>query len=221
MNPEAPDTQGSNSVSELSHEKTESAQYFTTNQRAFLAAYARLGTIIHAATAAGIDRRNHGVWLTDPAYKRAFLEAKEEAAEYLEGEARRRAVEGVEEPDGWWYDKELNCFKPKGTIKRYSDTLLIFLMKGAMPDKYRERVENTNLLKVDPNSLTEEQLKVLAEAFLKDIVGDDPQQFERARRELESGNVVINATSERVEDEPASTPSNESIDERKTEDWEP
>jgi len=28
-----------------------------------------------------------------------------------------------------------------GTVRRYSDTLSIFLLKGAMPEKYEDRVE--------------------------------------------------------------------------------
>jgi len=32
--------------------------------------------------------------------------------------------------------------KPCGVVTEYSDTLLIFLMKGAMPEKYKDRVSN-------------------------------------------------------------------------------
>ena len=56
----------------------------------------------------------------------------EQAAQRLEAEAKRRAVEGVEEPV-FYQGKQ--C----GVIKRYSDALLMFLLKGAMPDKYKER----------------------------------------------------------------------------------
>ena len=51
----------------------------------------------------------------------------------LEREARRRAVEGVEEPVGFYKGE------PSAYVRKYSDTLLIFLMKGARPDKYRDR----------------------------------------------------------------------------------
>ena len=61
-------------------------------------------------------------------------EAREEACDALEAEARRRAVEGVRKPV--YYRGEI-----VGTVKEYSDTLLIFLMKGAMPEKYRENVK--------------------------------------------------------------------------------
>ena len=103
-------------------------------QAAFLAAFAQLGTITHAAEAAQINRREHYRWLPDPSYAEAFAEAQQKAVESLEREARRRAVEGIEETV--WHNG-----KPCGAVRRYSDTLLIFLLKGANPEKYRERVD--------------------------------------------------------------------------------
>ena len=63
--------------------------------------------------------------------KRAFLTA----GDALEGEAWRRAVEGVEEPVGWYKGES------GGVVRRYSDTLLIVLMRGLMPERYGNRVE--------------------------------------------------------------------------------
>lgn len=115
--------------------KTHAIQH--RKKRAFLAAYARLGNVTQAATAAGIDRSTHYAWLREEgpegdAYRAAFAQAEEEAADWLEAEARRRAVEGVEEP-------VYQGGKKVGTVRRYSDTLLIFLLKGARPDKYADR----------------------------------------------------------------------------------
>jgi hypothetical protein len=91
--------------------------------------------VTHAAAAARIDRTTHNHWLNaEPHYAEAFAVAKERANENLEREARRRAVEGTEEP-------VFHQGKVCGGIRKYSDTLLIFLMKGAMPDRYRERVD--------------------------------------------------------------------------------
>jgi hypothetical protein len=106
-------------------------------KRAFLVAYAASGTINRAAIAADINRGSHLVWLRDDdAYATAFAQAKEIAADRLEDEARRRAVEGELEPVyqggrlvGW---------------KRVKDTtLLIFLLKGMRPEKYREHFEHS------------------------------------------------------------------------------
>jgi len=58
-------------------------------------------------------------------------------AEILEDEAIRRAREGYDEPV--FYQGQMT-----GTIRKYSDTLLIFLLKGAMPAKYRENVDVTS-----------------------------------------------------------------------------
>ena len=51
------------------------------------------------------------------------------AADILEDEVDRRAVEGVEKPVGW------HKGKPGGYVREYSDTLLIFLLKGDRPEK--------------------------------------------------------------------------------------
>ena len=105
-------------------------------KRAFLAVYPGCGTIKAAAEAVKIDRRRHYEWLAaDPEYVTAFEQAKEDAADTLEAEAIRRAVHGVEEPVGW------HRGVAGGTVTRYSDTLLIFLLKGLRPEKYRENVK--------------------------------------------------------------------------------
>lgn len=59
--------------------------------------------------------------------------AKEAGVDALEDEARRRAFEGTGKPV---FHQGIEC----GTIQEYSDTLTIFLLKGARPEKYRERV---------------------------------------------------------------------------------
>jgi hypothetical protein len=102
-----------------------------------LAAYARTGNIAAAARAAKCHRSQHYEWLHDPAYAEAFLAAQEEAVEALELEARRRAEKGVVKPV--YYQGEV-C----GTVREYSDTLLIFLLKAARPERYRDnaRIEH-------------------------------------------------------------------------------
>lgn len=117
----------------MAGEKGKENKTLQQKKRAFLAAFAEVGTITHAAELAGIDRQAHYRWLKDdPDYPALFADADEKACEKLEQEARRRAIEGVGEPV--FYKGE-----PCGTVQKYSDTLLIFLLKGAMPEKYRER----------------------------------------------------------------------------------
>ncbi len=106
-----------------------------------LAALAETGNVSKAAEAAGVGRTTHYLWAReDPEYARAADSAMETAADVLEEEARRRAHDGVDEPV--FYQGEV-C----GTVRKYSDTLLIFLLKGAKPDKYRER---TSVVVEDP-----------------------------------------------------------------------
>lgn len=103
-------------------------------KRAFLASYALTGNVSKACQAAEISRFSHYEWLkNDPDYVEAVAKAAEDAADVLEEEARRRAFEGVDEPV--FYQGDV-C----GTVRKYSDTLLIFLLKGAKPQKFRENL---------------------------------------------------------------------------------
>lgn len=102
-------------------------------QPAFLTALAEVGNYKEAAKLAGIDRVT--AWrhkTSDPEFAQQCADAEQEAADLLEKEAWRRATEGADEPVFYKGDK---C----GTIKRYSDNLLMFLLRGTRPEKYRER----------------------------------------------------------------------------------
>lgn len=131
-------------------------------KRGFLAAYAELGTVTHAAIAAKVDRSSHQLWMKeDEEYVAAFGVAEEMANDAYEHEARRRAVTGIDKPVGFYQGVSLT------TIKEYSDTLLIFLMKGAMPHRYKDRHEvdvagGINLEITDPRELTDGQLTHIA-----------------------------------------------------------
>lgn len=108
----------------------------TAKKRAFLAAYAETCSIIRAAKAAEVDRGTHYEWLRkDPGYAVRFHIAKEQAADALEDEAIRRAHEGM--------DKPVTVAGEKTIIREYSDTLLIFMLKGMRPQKFRDNVEVT------------------------------------------------------------------------------
>lgn len=122
-------------------------------RRAFLAAYADCGVVSHAAVLAKVDRGSHYVWMhlegeQGDKYREAFAQAKREACDVLETEARRRAVEGVETP-------VFQGGENVGSVQKFSDTLLIFLMKGAMPDKYADRQ------KVDHRGAVEQNVRII------------------------------------------------------------
>ncbi len=131
----------------------------TPQQRAFLAAFRNTGNVRLACEAANVGRSSHYRWLNrDPAYREAFAVAKEEVADLLEAEAYRRAVEGVEKPVGWYKGK------PGGYVREYSDTLLIFLLKGLRPEKYGDRVEVRGALaNLDLNLLPDEAIDRIAD----------------------------------------------------------
>lgn len=135
-------------------------RHWAQEQARFLSEYAKCGNILLAANKAKIKRAKHYDWLEgDPDYEVRFATAHEEACEVLEAEAHRRAVVGIQEPV--WYQGQ-KC----GSIKKYSDTLLIFLMKGAMPDKYAEFVRANIQHKIlsrgpDLSILSDEQFEQL------------------------------------------------------------
>ena len=103
--------------------------------RAFLRHYARTGNVTEAARAAGVSRNLHYYWLEHlPGYREAAAQAEQMAADALEREAWRRAVEGWDEPV---YQKG----QLVGTVRRYSDVLMTLLLRGLRPERYRERVD--------------------------------------------------------------------------------
>src|SRR5262245_13504303 len=101
-------------------------------QRAMPAALAHCLSVTTACAQVGIARETHYQWVRQsPAYAAALATAKQLGADWLEDMAIQRATAG-EHP---------------------SDTLLMFLLKGAKPEQYRdsikrdERSEVSELLK--------------------------------------------------------------------------
>jgi hypothetical protein len=108
-------------------------------KRAFLTSYAVAGNITLACEAAGIGRRTYYDWTEhDQEFSAALGLAREEAADRLEDAARQRAVAGVVKETPIYHDGHLIDTVVE---TKYSDTLLIFLLKGVRPEKYRERLD--------------------------------------------------------------------------------
>lgn len=101
----------------------------------FLSALSEYGNVTQAAAAIGVHRpllyyeRNK-----DGSFAEVWDEAAAIGAARLEDEARRRAVEGWLEPVHYKGERT-------GEVRRYSDTLLIVLLKAHHPEKYRERTD--------------------------------------------------------------------------------
>ncbi len=124
---------------------------------AFLRAYVETGgRIAKAAQAAGVSRFTHYRKLESSAeYRKAFEIAQQQAVDLLEEEAVRRAHEGVAKPvvyqGAFTYpmlrDKVTGQYTERSeeplAIREYSDSLLMFLLRGAKPQKYRERYDHT------------------------------------------------------------------------------
>ncbi|WP_013626589.1 hypothetical protein [Rubinisphaera brasiliensis] len=115
----------------------------TELQEKFLDAFGDLATVTHAAAKVGCSRQQHYEALKlNPDYKIAFDEAQSVAADNMEFFARMLAMKGWMEPI--YHNGELVGQKPK-----YSAALIIFIMKGLMPDKYADR-QKTEITGVDP-----------------------------------------------------------------------
>lgn len=159
---------------------------------AFLEALAGTANIRAACRAAKVgrstvyDRRDSEV-----EFARAMAAALEDAVDDLELEARRRAHDGCNKPVvykgelmGFWVDAKGDRL-PLGadpaehegarfvplTIKEYSDTLMVLLLKAHRPEKYREhhKVEHTGKVgvAVSAEDLSDDELAAIVSAARK------------------------------------------------------
>ncbi len=110
-------------------------------QHAFLKAYVIAGgEVARACRLAKVNRTTYYDWLRsgDEKFLADFELAKKRACQKVEDEIIRRAVKGVKKPV--YQGGQL-----VGYVRDYSDTLLIFLAKAVMPEKYRERIDQQPL----------------------------------------------------------------------------
>lgn len=112
-------------------------------------------TVTEAAALAGKDRATIYRHLeSNEQFKKDFDDATEQGTDVLEAEATRRAVNGVDEPVIYQgqvtfigIDKDGNSCDPSApiavkhvplTIRKPSDTLMIFMLKARRPNKFRD-----------------------------------------------------------------------------------
>lgn len=146
----------------------------------FLAAVRKYGSIIRSCEILDIPRSYHyDHWMLDESYQSEFKKAMADAVDAMEAEARRRAMEGEEKTV---YNKQGDVID---TIHEKSDTLLIFLLKGAKPDKYRERFELpavplggniVNNVQINVSGLPEEKLREFTELSAKLLLDVRPAE---------------------------------------------
>lgn len=99
-----------------------------------------------AAAKIGVSRTTVFNWKADPrpewrpegtpSFTELWVSAVDEGTDVFEEEARRRAIDGVDEP----VFQQGECV---GFMRKYSDTLLVMMLKGRRPETYRDRQEIT------------------------------------------------------------------------------
>ena len=113
----------------------------TPEKRArFLALLSECGNVTRAAEESGCGRvMLYKIRREDEAFAAEWETAADIGAKRLEDEARRRAVEG-------WQDPVWHQGQQVGTVRKYSDTLLICLLKAHHPEKYADRQKSETTL---------------------------------------------------------------------------
>ena len=139
-------------------------------QTTFLTVLRRTGSVTLAARAVGVSRRAHYHWVDhDPDYAAQVEHANEELADELEHEARRRALEGIDEPVFYKGERV-------GSYRRYSDPLMILLLKAKRPEQFKDTV--------DINGRIDEAATAIDPAIMKTLTDDELQMARRLGRKL-------------------------------------
>jgi hypothetical protein len=121
-------------------------------QARFLAAYAEYGMISRAARVAKTTRWSHQDWMKDH-YAKRFREAGDRFTQKVEDTLHLVGVHGVERPI---LHKGKQVFiegKPPFENRR-AEQVLLRIAEARMPEKYKPRVEQTNLGDIDPDKFT-------------------------------------------------------------------
>ena len=102
----------------------------------------------------GLKRSTFYDWRkADLGFDKAVVDAIEAGTDFLEDEVRRRAVEGDLVPIGFYKGE------PSAHVVQRSDTLLMFLLKGRRPEKFRENYQVELSGKLELDDMSDKQLK--------------------------------------------------------------
>ncbi len=141
--------------------------FFTAKKKQkFIELLAEYGVVSYAAKGVCISRPTaYHARKDDATFAEAWDEAIETSIENMEKAAYERSVKGVDTP---------LTFKGKLTgdsVKSYSDILLMFLMKGNKPDKYRDNAKPVQVnLNLGADTLSNDQLSRIAQGVTMDGV---------------------------------------------------
>ncbi|QTE37495.1 hypothetical protein J3L18_00055 [Mucilaginibacter gossypii] len=109
-------------------------------QAAFLLQLEATGNITMSCKKSKVPRRTIYDWLEkDVAFKEAYDKSVQIGIDMLEDEAQRRAYHGTTKPI-------FQNGKLVGKVQEFSDTLLIFLLKGKKPEVYKDRTEHSGTI---------------------------------------------------------------------------
>lgn len=130
----------------------------------FISVLSESCNVSEACRAAGIGRTTAYEWRRDDlTFAAQWDEAEEEAADRLEREAWRRAVDGTDKP-------VTHQGVITATYKEYSDRMLEILLKAHRPEKFVEKVRNEHT-GANGGPIQTEQVSADAESFRSRIAG--------------------------------------------------
>lgn len=110
-------------------------------QTDFLEALAAGATVVDAAKAARVSKSTLYEWKRgDKDFATDWDLCFECGTDALEAEAQRRAMNGVEKPV---FHQGMQC----GTVREYSDTLLMFLLKARNPYRFCDRTRSAAVMR--------------------------------------------------------------------------
>ena len=160
-----------NEQSEQPNKKeTPKAREIQRRKKIFLKALKANGGVVSKALAeSGLKRTVAYIhFRDDPEFAEEWVDALESGIDELYEEAKRRAVHGVEEP-------VLQGGRIVGTTKRFSDKLLIYLLKqGDYQKRWRSRLVQTGnlamqsiVIAAEEAGLNEKQISIIQKTMLK------------------------------------------------------
>ena len=135
-------------------------------REAFMDALDRGMTVSGACKAASMGRSTaYGLRATDEAFAKAWDEALENGTDVLEDEAFRRACEGVLEPIVSGGRQVLDTEGKPMMQRRFSDNLMVTLLKARRPERFRERstVDSTVTVAADSGPVIREVLQSMTQ----------------------------------------------------------
>jgi hypothetical protein len=165
----------------------------TVSQQKFIAAFVECGGRIRkAAELSKVSSRTHYEALkSSPLYGECFADAEQKVIDDLEGEAKRRALVGVEEYIFHQGQPIRDPEDPSKFLKKvtYSDSLLTFLLKGLAPEKYGNKTE------VELSGKNGAPIRV-ANEFLTALSDDQLAKLVELTTAIEQAGEVIDVTPE-------------------------